>query len=368
MLLKGWTLWGATAGTKAQWTHGAWIVAGGVIRHARPAEAEAPADLSGYFTPGFVDVHCHVGIGPHGPVAKREREDQIRADLATGVLTVRDCGSPVDNSELVGRADLPTLIRCGQHIARTKRYLRGLPREVEPGDLPTAMAQEARRGGGWVKIVGDWIDRAGGADADLDPLWPRQALIDGVAAAHEAGARVAVHCFSHRAVDDLLEAGVDDIEHGTGMDADQMAEAAARGIMVTPTLLQTELFGSFADQAGTKFPVYGATMRAMWMRRREHAQALFDSGVPILPGTDSGGYQEHGVLGDELRAWAAIGVATERILDIATWQARLTMGQDALADGAVADIVHFEEDPRGDERLWGVPTTVIRGGQVVSVK
>src|SRR3712207_8890978 len=38
--------------------------------------------------------------------------------------------------------------------------------EVEPTDLVAAVRDQARRGDGWVKLVGDWIDRGVG---DLAP-------------------------------------------------------------------------------------------------------------------------------------------------------------------------------------------------------
>ncbi|BDZ61470.1 hypothetical protein GCM10025873_12610 [Demequina sediminis] len=112
-------------------------------------------------------------------------------------------------------------------------------------DLPAVMAEEARAGDGWVKIIADWIDRDAG---DLTPLWPAGVLAEGIAAAHEAGARVTAHTFATESIDALLDAGIDCIEHGTGMTADHMAEAAARGIPVVPTLLQVANFEGYAAQ------------------------------------------------------------------------------------------------------------------------
>ncbi|MCD4557113.1 amidohydrolase family protein [Schaalia sp. lx-100] len=358
MRLHGWMLWGQNA----QWVQGTWSVEGGIIRSVPEGQGNTCADFTGFFTPGFADVHCHIGIGPDGPVDIDVQKAQMEAQLSSGVLLVRDCGVPVDNSQVRLHSSVPVLIRCGQHIARVKRYIRGLPREIEPADLPEVMAQEARRGDGWVKIVGDWIDRSQGAQADLAPLWPREALIDGVAAAHEAGARVAVHAFSHTVIDDLLEAGVDDIEHGSGMDAVQLQCAKERGIAVTPTLQQVELFADFAAQAGRKYPMYAATMQAMYDTRVAHAQMLFDSGVQILSGTDSGGYQEHGCIGDELRLWLAAGLRPERILDYATWGTRSYLGFSSLDEGKSADMVFFREDPRENPSVWGKPDVVFSAG------
>src|SRR5690606_40168719 len=68
-------------------------------------------------------------------------------------------------------AALPTC--AGRHLARTRRYLPGVGLELEPDDLPAAAVEQARRGDGWVKIVGDWIDRGIG---DLAPCWPAATL------------------------------------------------------------------------------------------------------------------------------------------------------------------------------------------------
>ncbi|QWW18828.1 amidohydrolase family protein [Schaalia sp. 19OD2882] len=364
MILEGQLLTPTPDGSST-WVQGRWTTKGGILRALSEDEAGA-ADLRGWITPGFVDAHCHIGIGPDGAVGAAERAAQMRANLRTGVLAVRDCGVPVDNSELSHASGVPVLIRCGQHVARVKRYIRGLPREVEPAELAAAVSAEAARGDGWVKLVGDWIDRSRGVDADLDPLWPREALVDAVAAAHEAGARVAVHCFSHRVVDDLLEAGVDDIEHGSGMDTDQMAEAASRGTLVTPTLVQVDLFDRFAAAAGTKYPVYAATMRAMFERRRDQQGELFSSGVAILPGTDSGGYQDHGILPDELRAWVALGVDPTRVLDLATWRAREHLHLPPVAEGHRADLQVFSEDPSTRPEVWGTPSAVLVAGALVA--
>jgi hypothetical protein len=64
---------------------------------------------------------------------------------------------------------------------------------VEPADLVETVRRQAARGDGWVKLVGDWIDRDTG---DLEPCWPLDQLRPAMQAAHAAGARVTAHCFS----------------------------------------------------------------------------------------------------------------------------------------------------------------------------
>ncbi|NED81031.1 amidohydrolase, partial [Streptomyces sp. SID11233] len=91
-----------------------------------------------------------------------EAEKQALTERDAGALLLRDAGSPSDTRWTDAREDLPRIIRAGRHIARTRRYIRNFAHEIEPEDLVAYVAREARRGDGWVKLVGDWIDREEG--------------------------------------------------------------------------------------------------------------------------------------------------------------------------------------------------------------
>ena len=122
----------------------------------------------------FVDVMPRLIEAMDEPAAGlRHKEKQALADRDAGTLLIRDCGSAADTSWIHEREDLPRLIRAGRHLARTKRYIRNYAHEIEPEDLPAYVAQEAQRGDGWVKLVGDWIERDAG---DLTPSWTRESL------------------------------------------------------------------------------------------------------------------------------------------------------------------------------------------------
>ena len=362
MAFSGLALWADSASERPSWVRGTWSVDGGVIRRVTDGE-HAPS--VGVIVPGMVDTHCHIGYSATGSVSEEEMVEQARTTLASGVTVVRDCGVPVDNSPAACATGLH-LIRCGRHVARPKRYMRDLPVDVEDQrELPAVLASMARSSDGWVKIVGDWIDRSAGADSDLMPLWDPAVLTDAVAAVHEAGARIAVHAFSHRVIDSLIEAGVDDIEHGSGIDADQASEIAARGIAVTPTLRQVELFKDFAAQAGAKYPVYAETMRGMYDTRRSHFQMLVDSGVLLLMGTDSGGYQAHGTIAGELDLWLQWGAPAQFAIDAATWVSQRYLGYPGLVEGGPADFLILDEDPRDNPTILAKPARVTVGGTSV---
>src|SRR3954463_3928127 len=161
-------------------------VSGGLVID-RPAAADVTTvSTGGWIVPGLVDAHCHIGLDQHGAVDRAVREQQAIAARDAGALLVRDAGSAADTRWIDKRADLPKIIRAGRHIARPKRYLRHYGEEVEPDQLIAEVEHQAARGDGWVKLVGDWIDRDVG---DLTPLWPVEVAKAAIDRAHELGCR-----------------------------------------------------------------------------------------------------------------------------------------------------------------------------------
>src|SRR3954454_14889444 len=284
-------------------------------------EQQAGADTvaEGWIVPGLVDAHCHVGLDQNGAVDDATSEQQAVADRESGALLLRDCGSPADTRWVQDRDDLPRLIRCGRHLARTRRYIRNYAHEVEPADLPAYVAQEAQRGDGWVKLVGDWIDRDTG---DLEPSFPADAFAEAIRVAHQHGAKVTAHCFGEAVLPGLISAGIDCIEHGTGLSEDLIDEMVTRGTALVPTARQLANFPEYADAAGEKFPAYAAHMRELHGRRRDTIMAAYEAGVAIYAGTDAGGVLPHGLIGSEVRELADYGFSAETALGAASWRAR----------------------------------------------
>ena len=337
-------------------------VDGGVIVDGPAGAAETAA--TGWIVPGLVDAHCHIGLDPNGAVGPDEQTEQAITDRDAGALLVRDAGSAADTRWIDDREDLPKIIRAGRHIARSKRYIRNYGWEIEPDELTAYVEQEARRGDGWVKLVGDWIDRDAG---DLTPCWPADALRAAITRAHELGARVTAHVFGEHALPDLLAAGIDCIEHGTGLSADLVHRMAANGTALVPTMLQLENFPKYADQAGEKFPEYATHIRDLFRRRHETLRAAAEAGVPIYAGTDAGGVLAHGLVGAEIGALTAIGLTGEQALAAGSWQARSWLGAPAeLVPGAPADLVVYDSDPRADPSVLLHPTRIILRGHVVA--
>ncbi|WP_104042134.1 amidohydrolase family protein [Arthrobacter sp. ZGTC412] len=339
---------------------GLWSVDGRLTFHQPAGEPERILD--GWVLPGFVDAHCHIGLGPGGAVDPGTAEEQARTDLNAGTLLVRDAGSPADTRFLQDRRDAPVLIRAGRHVARTRRYLRGFAEEVEPDGLVEAVRKQARDGDGWVKLVGDWIDRDAG---DLAPSFPAAVVKDAVQAVHDEGARITAHCFAEETLDQMLDAGIDCIEHGTGLLPRHLPRLAEQGVPIVPTLINIATFPDIAAQAEPKFPRYAAHMRALWERRAERVLEAYEAGVQIYAGTDAGSVIRHGRIADEILALHGAGLPMAAALDAACWAARKWLGAEGLQEGARADVVLCREDPRKVPEAVSGLAHVVLGGRIL---
>ena len=336
-------------------------VVDGRVTYEKVASAELVAE--GWIVPGLVDAHCHVGLDENGAVTEDVQEKQALADRDAGALLLRDCGSAADTSWIHDREDLPRLIRAGRHIARTRRYIRNYAHEIEPDDLAAYVAREAERGDGWVKLVGDWIDREAG---DLTPSWTRESLDAAMVAAHERGARVTAHVFGEHALPDLIGAGIDCIEHGTGLSEDLIDTMVQRGVALVPTAKQLNNFPTYAAAGGQKFPKYAAHMTVLFERRRATIACAHEAGVAIYAGTDAGGVLPHGLIAEEVAELATYGLSPEAALGAASWRARAWLGvSPTLEEGTAADFLVLDANPLDDLGVLRSPRQIVLRGNVV---
>ena len=206
--------------------------------------------------PGLVDAHCHVGLGAHGPVdtstsaSSRPRPNAGSAHCCCATAGRRSTPAASTTATTCPESSGTAAIWPGRSATSAAS-----PIELEDeSQLPDAVAEQARWGDGWVKLVGDWIDRDVG---DLAPLWSDDVLTAAMAAAHAEGARVTAHVFSEEALPGLIKAGIDCIEHGTGLTDDTIALMVEHGTALVPTLINIENFPGIADGAA-KYPSYAS--------------------------------------------------------------------------------------------------------------
>jgi len=155
-----------------------------------------------------------------------------------------------------------------------------------------------------------------------------------------------------------VAAKVDSLEHGMGLDPALLPQMAVQGTALTPTL--TVITGSLEsvrarpDSPARDWYVGGASGHGPL------SAAAAEAGVTLLAGTDS---RPHGRVADEIRALAAAGVRPHDALAAGSWAARAYLGLPGLAEGAPADAVVYDADPRTDLGQLDHPRAVILRGR-----
>ncbi len=314
------------------------------------------ADLvaEGWLLPGLVDAHTHPGAEkPGDPLDEDLLRKDLKEHLAAGVTMVRSPGLAGDPPDWFGRDDdVPRAVHAGLWIARHGEFFDGWGRRADLAELPDVATKQAMRTG-WVKLIGDW-------DPDGPPM-PVRVLRDVVAGVHAVGGRVAVHSQVASGGAAAVAAGVDSLEHGMCLDPALLSQMAAQGTALTPTLLviTSSLPRALARPDGPRksWFVDGASVHGRL------AATAVEAGVTVLAGTDS---RPHGRVADEVRALAATGMSPHDALAAGSWAARSYLGLDGLIDGAPADVVVYDGDPRSDLALLDVPRAVVFRGRVAS--
>ena len=326
-----------------------WIDSSGAV-HDRPV-AHASLLPGRFVLPGLADAHSHpaIGSGPSGLVPLDA--DTARANLTAwaqaGITLVRDVGSAGGLIlQLRPGPGMPTLQAAGRFLAPAGRYfpdLLGAP--VDEASLVSAAIGEIRKGATWVKVIADFPDPAAGADATA--TYPVGAITRLVAAAHQAGARVAVHSTLPGA-GQLVAAGVDSVEHGFGLDEDAIRDMAGRGIAWRPTI---GALLALRDAPGST-PQRRRRFQEAQARIAELLPMAVRLGVPVLAGTDV-----TGSIPQEVALLARMGLAPDDALAAAsTWPRRF------LGAPAAADIVTYHHDPRQDPDQLVSPAAVVANG------
>ncbi len=306
----------------------------------------------GWLLPGLVDAHTHPGTqGPGTPFDEKILREDLRDHVAAGVTMIRSPGLAGEPPDWFGRDDdVPRAVHAGPWIAQHGQFFDGWGRRATHEEMPRVAAEQAARTG-WAKLIADW-----GPD---DPPLTTDVLRAVVEAVHAAGGRVAVHTQHPEGGSVAVAAGVDSVEHGMGLDPALLPRMAKLGIALTPTLsvISAGLERARDAPEGPRKQWYVPAAAA----HPSLVAAACEEGVIVLAGTDS---RPHGRIAGEVRAFAAAGMPAHQALAAASWSARSYLGLPGLVDGAPADAVVYESDPRADLDQLAHPKAVILRGNL----
>jgi imidazolonepropionase-like amidohydrolase len=106
-------------------------------------------------------------------------------------------------------------------------------------------------------------------------------------------------------------------------------------------------------------------MRRLHEQRYETVAAAYEAGVPVFVGTDAGGSLAHGLVAQEVAELVRAGLPATSALDAACWGARSWLKRPGLEEGAPADLVVYDDDPREDVAVLAAPRLVVLRGRPV---
>jgi imidazolonepropionase-like amidohydrolase len=333
-----------------------WIQDGRLTDQPAANARELPG---GWVLPGLADAHVHLSLDFNAtglPVGSDALiAANMEAQLAAGVLAVRDIGA-VPGARIEAHRDRgPRVARAGRILAPPGRFHAGIYQPATSDNLVAAGLAEVAAGATWVKVVADFP----GPDGDwFNPIvnYPPEALRALVAAVHAAGARVAAHV-SGPFVAQVVRAGVDSIEHGPLIDQELLEQLARRGGAWTPTLWT--VVGTIEPIAASQLPIAGF-VREVLARLHELIPLAVQLGVTVLAGSDEA---PHGTLTREVARLHEFGLSARPAIAAASITPRAYLGMPGFVAGAPADVVTFASDPR--ERLDALsrPAAIVFGGR-----
>jgi imidazolonepropionase-like amidohydrolase len=316
-----------------------------------------PEVLPGRFAlPGLVDSHCHLTVGmgekalvPLGEGAARTMLDELGQ---AGVRAVRDVGG--DRSITLKLAanpedGKPLILAAGRFVAPEGSYFPGLYEPVPAEQLVAAVEAELDAGATWIKLVADFppVGPEGPIRGSaMTPNYEIDAVEEMIAAVHARGARVAAHTQT-ALVSELIRVGIDSVEHGEVITAEDLEVLGARGGGWTPTL----------TAYGPPDPKATPEQAERRRRRVEHMTAMLplarQYGVHVLTGSDV-----FGTVAGEVDQLVKHGLSVTQALEAAT-----TSATEFLGLTGSEDLVTYDVDPREHPEVLAAPAAVVLRGQ-----
>jgi imidazolonepropionase-like amidohydrolase len=346
--------------------------------------------------PGLIDNHTHILL--QGDITSSEYDDQllkesipyraIRATMAArtalehGFTAMRDLETEgamyadVDVKTAIERGVIPgpRMFVATRALAPTGMYpLQGfswelrVPEGVQIADgadgLRRAVREQVKYGADWIKYYSDrrYFVKEGALHSWVNFTDEEARAI--VEEAHRLGRKVAAHAMGREGILSALNAGVDTIEHGDGLDEETMDIMVRRGVFWCPTIFVGVYVAQGRADAGA--PIW---LTMVDLEKKAFAKAL-GKGVKIAYGTDAGGYAWTEPQARELTYMVRYGMTPLQAIESATRVGAELLGREAdlgtVEAGRYADIIAVAGDPLRDVAELEKVRFVMKGGQTV---
>jgi imidazolonepropionase-like amidohydrolase len=338
--------------------------------------------------PGLIDAHTHM-FNARKP--KGTTEDYMligvqnaQFDLRAGFTTARDMTShgngygdvAIRNAINEGRIDGP------RYQVSTLGIVWGAkPKDPAVPEDPLAAAvvrsaEEARaavrdqvaHGADWIKLypAGAYSFTATGKP-EYEVTYPLPVLQAAIDEAHRLGKKTACHNYGGEGLRNAIVAGCDVIEHGFGLDLEEINMMVAKGLYYDPTLERySEPYMDDNDAKST-----GGKYRMVPIFEKAVAMAAATKGIKLMVGSGADGSTfAHGTQALELVELIKHGGVTPvRVLQAATMTNAEALGwQDQIGSiekGKFADLIAVSGDPLADITEVQRVKFVMKGGKII---
>jgi imidazolonepropionase-like amidohydrolase len=348
--------------------------------------------------PGLIDAHTHLTGETsrtgyvdrfHWNIADYAVRSTVyaRRTLLAGFTTVRNLGDQANESVALRNAINAGIIpgpriytagralgTTGGHADPTNGYrsdLAGDPGTADgiinsADDAAKAVRLHYKAGDDVIKIMpsGGVLDESTSGDNAQMTLEEIKAV---VATAHDYGFAVAAHAHGAEAIRRAVIGGVDSIEHGTFMDAEDMKLMVEHGTWYVPTIIAGDFVMRQAKVPGYYPPLVAAKAAAIGPLIQATAGRAYKAHVKIAFGTDAAVYP-HGQNAHEFELMVAAGMPPMFTIQAATISAAQLLRHDkelgTVAAGKTADVVAVPGNPIDDISLMKRVSFVMKDGVV----
>lgn len=348
-------------------------------------------DVAGTVLPGLIDCHTHlvadstVGGLERAAAMPEEALDRVIAEslaahAAAGVTTVRDLGDRGYRTlAFVDRAGLPRVVASGPPLTTPGGHCHFLGGAVADNGLGAAVAEHVERGVAVIKVMASGGFATPGSD-QLGAQYDVTELTGLAEAAHGAGLPVVAHAHSLLGIQHALAAGVDGIEHFTGLtsagpriDDELLEEVARRGVYVDLTMgndraLHASMPAPPPPLAALLAAMGFTSLDALYATQLRVLARLRQYGVAVVAGVDSGMAppKQHGnvwrTVGDMVEAGYPVAEALAAATSVAAQACGLENETGRLAAGYAADLLVVDGELSKNPSLLGSPQQVIVRG------
>ena len=334
--------------------------------------------------PGLMDCHVHYS-SPGGPdwIARFTDplpEISMRAvelaetSLRSGVTTARDVGAPqgvsvrLAHAARAGEIRAPNIRSAGTWIAHRGTYVPFAIHFGEADELRTAIRMEMESGVDLIKVaLSGWNEGARPEDAPEIPFGEKLLSV-AVEEAHTAGFKIACHANDATSCKIAAHSGVDSLEHGMFLEAEDLEAMRKNKTFLVPTMSVWDAMLYYSR--AVDWPE-ARKKRAEDLRQvsQVSVSAAVKTGVQIALGTDAGGgAARHGRIAREAELMVECGMRTSDALIAATSTAARLIGESergTIESGKIADLVLLDANPLEDIGALRLVAAVFQAGRHV---